>query len=67
MVEKKKRQKYEKSTFNLSECKAIIQIIPSGKADPGYGTAFLDILLPDGRWVVFKHVEDSRVPIYKED
>jgi hypothetical protein len=61
-----KRQKYERSSFDLSECKATIQVIPSGKQDPGYGTVFLNIQLPDGRWVPFKQVEGSRVPIYKE-
>ena len=67
MTEKKKSKKYEKSTFDLTECKATIQIIPSGKADPGYGTAFLNIQLPDGRWIPFKQSEGSRVPIYKRE
>lgn len=60
-----KRQKYEKTSFDLTECKCTIQIIPSGKCDLGFGVAFLNILLPDGRWIPFKQVEGSRIPIYK--
>jgi len=57
-------KKYSRSTFTLDECKASINIIASSK-DRGYGTAFLNIQLPDGRWATFQIAEGTRVPLYQ--
>jgi len=65
MAKKKKRERYERWQFSLDECKTQINIIEKS-ADPGYATAFLNVHLPDGRWLVFSMAEQHRVPIYKE-
>lgn len=65
-MRKQKKEEYERYQFSLDECKATINIISKGKNDPGYATAFLNIRLPDGRWVSFKMADDYRVPLYKE-
>ena len=62
----KKKEKYERWQFSLDECKTTINIITNSE-DKGYGTAFLNIHLPDGRWLVFKIDEDHRVPLFKEE
>jgi len=60
-----KREKYERWQFSLDECKTQINIIGKGREDPGYATAFLNVTLPDGRWICFKIADDMRVPLYK--
>jgi len=63
-----KRKKYERSRFDLAECKAEIMIIGAPKSKGrGYGVAFLNVTLPDGRWIPFKMQEACRVPMYKEE
>jgi len=62
---KKKREKYERCQFDLKECEAQINIIEK-EDDKGFATAFLNITLPDGRWVTFKMPDCQRVSIYKE-
>lgn len=62
---KPKLIKYEKDTFNLSKCEASIHIVQIDETD--YGTAFLNVKLPDGRWIPFKQVEGSRVPLKREE
>lgn len=67
MRNKAKLEKYERNQFNLSECKAHINIIDASQSKgKGYATAFLNIQLPDGRWVTFEMVDAERVPLYKE-
>lgn len=61
-----KKEKYERDQFSLEECKTKINIIPSKEKGEGYATAYLNVHLPDGRWLVFSIDEDHRVPIYKE-
>jgi hypothetical protein len=58
-----KKQKL-KCTFHLSECDAEIDLYEQNKS--GYGTAFLNVKLPDGRWIAFKSVENVRIPMYKD-
>jgi len=62
---KPKRVKYERDQFNLDECKTNINIIPSPTKGKGFATAFLNIHLPDGRWLSFEIAEPYRVPLYK--
>ena len=62
----KKRKKYERLEFDLEECKASINIIEK-ESEKGYGTAYLNITLPDGRWVSFKMPDCYRVPLYKKE
>jgi hypothetical protein len=44
--------------FKLSECEAQITLIENQE---GYGTAFLNIKFPDGRWITFKSVEGVKM------
>jgi len=60
-----KREKYDRDRFKLLECEAFIDIFPKGKEDPGFATAFLNIRLPDGRWLPFKMAEGARTCLYK--
>lgn len=50
--------------FDLKDCEATIQLIESSE-DRGYGTAFLNIKFPDGRWISFKSIEGMRVLMYE--
>lgn len=59
-----KSKKYARESFKLGECDACIQILPLGRQDPGFATAFLNIKFPDGRWIAFRISEGMRVPIY---
>jgi len=61
-----KKPKYERWQFSLDECKSQINIVQSQVKDE-YGTAFLNLQLPDGRWLTFKIDNATRVPIYKEN
>ena len=61
-----KKQKYKKSQFTLEECETQINIIEKSD-DKGYGMAFLNVKLPDGRWLVFTTDKAHRVPIYKKE
>lgn len=68
MKNKMNKKKLLPYKFNLSECKAELQIIEgSAKSEKGYGTVFLNIQFPDGRWIAFKSVEGMRVAMYKEE
>lgn len=62
MKQKKKLLPWQ---FKLSDCKAEINLIENSK-DKGYGTAFLNITFPDGRWIAFKSSDAMRVPMYAE-
>jgi hypothetical protein len=54
MSKKPKRVPYKRDSFDLSECKVNIQIVGSHKDEYGkYGTAFLNVKTPDGRWIAF--------------
>lgn len=66
MSKKKKKVKYERWQFTLDECKTQINIIESKEKGEGYATAFLNVHLPDGRWLVFTVDEAHRVPLYKD-
>jgi hypothetical protein len=57
---------YERWQFDLQECKVNINIIKSDRKGKGFATAFLNLKLPDGRWITFEIVEADRVPLYKE-
>jgi len=63
---KKKKIPYERWQFSLDECKTQINIIEKSD-DKGYATAFLNVHLPDGRWLVFEMSEEHRVPLYKKE
>ena len=63
---KKKRERYERQKFDLKECEANINIIEKAD-DKRFGTAFLNVKLPDGRWVTFEMVDCYRVPLFKEE
>ena len=63
---KPKRVKYERYQFSLDECKATINIIESKEKGVGFATAFLNIHLPDGRWLSFEIAKPYRVPLYKD-
>jgi len=58
-------KKYERTRFDLEECKVTIDIQPNPK-DVSYGTAYLNIKLPDGRWLVFEVAHNYRVPLFEE-
>jgi hypothetical protein len=61
-----KKQRYRKNRFDLSECKVEINIVQNSN-DKDFGTAFLNVTLPDGRWIPFRAAEESRVPLLKND
>lgn len=63
---KPKLIKFKRDKFDLSECEATIQIVQN-IGTTKHGTAFLNIRLPDGRWIPFKQVEGSRVPLKREE
>jgi len=63
---KTKREQFERYQFTLDECKTQINIIPTSD-DKGYATAFLNVHLPDGRWLVFKTDAATRIPLYKRE
>ncbi len=59
--------RYERDKFKLSECDADIQIIGDEHGpNRGYGTVFLNVTLPDGRWVSFRIIEGARIPLYRK-
>ena len=61
----KKKQEYERWQFTLDECETLINIIEKSD-DKGYGCAFLNVKLPDGRSLVFETHRDTRIPLFKE-
>jgi hypothetical protein len=64
-MKKDERQKYKKWRFDLKECEAHINLVEK-QDDKGYATAYLNVLLPDGRWVVFSIDANHRIPLFKE-
>lgn len=65
MAKKKvKKEEYEKQRFDLSECEVEISIVQN-EDNPDFGTAFLNIRLPDKRWIPHCLNVDSRVPYVK--
>lgn len=63
---KQKKEKYERWQFTLDECKTQINIIEKSD-DKKFAVAFLNVKLPDGRWLVFKTDDATRVPLYKDE
>ena len=63
----KKRIPYKRDSFDLSECKVSIQIVGNYKDEHGkYGTAFLNIKTPDGRWIPFAASDAAKVRLDHE-
>jgi len=61
-----KRKKYKRNQFTLDECKTQINIIEKSD-DPGHACAFLNVHLPDGRWLVFTTDRENRIPLFKKE
>lgn len=63
-----KKERYEDWTIDFSKCKVEFSIIPIGpykKAE--YGTVFMNVNFPDGRWVAFQIVDAMQVPLFKKE
>jgi hypothetical protein len=59
---------YKRDSFDLNECKVSIQIVGDHKDEYGtYGTAFLNVKTPDGRWIPFVATEGVKVRLDHEE